>query len=169
MFSCVLDFYTTDKSLLFYFKCLCSIYLTKLNPYLFGLWGYFEAKHQESNQEQNTSLFKTYLVVSKKYKLETRKISFSFPLEVLIAVPLTLIVSASLATVDRRIRFTILYPSVFTMIGLTIPLYIVLKNPKMTKLFKQRFYENPKKKFLHLLQSIKKCCSTSVQPISVDH
>jgi hypothetical protein len=115
------------------------------------------------------TIYKTYLIVSQKYKLESKKISFSFPLEVLIAVPLTLIVSASLATVDRRIRFTVLYPSVFTMIGLTIPLYIVLKNRKMTKLLKQRFYENPKTFVLHLLHSIKKCCSTSVQPISVDH
>ena len=65
---------------------------------------------------------------------------FSVPLEVLIAASAIVIISNAMASFDRILLFRLVYPLVVSTIGVLIPLYIIRKNDKMTKLLKQLVY-----------------------------
>ena len=69
--------------------------------------------------------------------------TFTFPLVVLTAMPLTIVFSLAILDVDRTERFRLFYPIIIFIIGNLIPLYIILDNKKMTQKMTGFFYEGP--------------------------
>ena len=87
-------------------------------------------------------------------------------MEVLIAIPITIVFAQLAATFDRSLRFRLLYPFAVFSLGVLIPLYIVLENEKMTQVLKQN-YETLKSIIAVSYQKMQRCKKSSVSPISV--
>jgi hypothetical protein len=61
-----------------------------------------------SLQQKLATPFQAHMLASRSLKGISKKEKFAFPVEILLAVPLVLIFSASLATLDRVLRFQLL-------------------------------------------------------------
>ena len=114
------------------------------------------------------SSFQAHFLASRSLKLNSNKEKFIFPIEILLAVPFVLIFSASIATLDRALRFELFYPNVTSLVGVWIPLYVISKNRKMLQTLIETCYEKPKKQLLNFVSATRKCRKSKVSPISVN-
>ncbi len=100
-----------------------------------------KASHVGIRFTNKNNLFQTHMWIFKDMPpARNMNHRFSVPLEVLIAAPAIVIISNAMAPFDRILLFRLVYPLVVSTIGVLIPLYIIRKNDKMTKLLKQLVY-----------------------------
>jgi len=94
--------------------------------------------------------FQIHLVKTKELRCKQDTSKFSFPVEILFAIPITLSLLLLVLYSNRTMRFTVLYPLVVSLIGILNPLYIILKSKKMTEMLLGNFRD-----FLQNLQALK--------------
>ena len=110
-------------------------------------------------------------LISKKINQKFRRDEEeNFPISVLIAFPFALVFGALVLTVNRTLRFRLLYPIVISIIGILIPFCIILKNKNLTHKLISYVYDKPKEtltKIFDMLRVFRKI-SVSPTPISLN-
>jgi hypothetical protein len=97
------------------------------------------------------------------FPIENEK--FAFPVEVLVALPLTIVVAVLGGSVDRKIAFQFYYQIIPSSFGILIPLQIIVKNKKMIEKLKSIFYLPPL--LLKVVEKLKRTKSSSVSPDNI--
>ncbi len=112
--------------------------------------------------ERNIMSFtQALLVKSRFFKLNENKEKFTIPLQALIVIPVVALISLSTLTADHLFRLRFIYPFQTCTIGVLLPLYIIMKKPKMIKMAKEIFFNKPKNFLIHIFSKFK---NNSVTP-----
>ncbi len=88
-------------------------------------------------------IFQVEIQLKRMTESGSQRTDFVFPLEVLIGIPCTILVFIAIVTLDRSVRFRILYPMSVSVIGVLIPMVIIAKNKKMRQVLVKLLIKNP--------------------------
>ena len=91
----------------------------------------------------------------------------SFPAEIIVAVPATILIAVFSSTFHRLNRFLIVYPTIFTVFSVCIPLYIILKNEKIKSFAQQKYVEAINRKIESFENRFRKNRTVKVAPVLV--
>ena len=65
----------------------------------------------------------------------------SFPVEIVLLLPLTILIAVLSSILDRNLRFIFVYPFMLFSFCVLIPLYVIIKNDKLRSFTKMRYIE----------------------------
>ena len=108
------------------------------------------------------TFFQVEIWSKRKLGFEPKKVDFLFPLEVLIALPSSILIFLAIMGLERSLRFRILYPMAVAVVGVLIPVLVISKNKKMTNELLKILLERPEE-FLLSWRNWKK--RNSVMPV----